>query len=87
MAFLRNALTDRRVACMQAPFDHPSLQLTNGHAGTAAKVMAGSVAGLAKDKFITLPAVGAKGLADGKCLRNDDGSPVRPATGGVGNSS
>ena len=86
VAFLRNALTDRRVACEQAPFDHPSLQLTNGHAGTAGKVLSGSVQGLAKDEFRTLPAVGAKGQASGKCLPNDDGSPVRPATGVAANS-
>jgi hypothetical protein len=60
--------------------------LTNGHAGTAGKVLSGSVQGLAKDEFRTLPAVGAKGQASGKCLRNDDGSPVRPATGVAANS-
>jgi hypothetical protein len=79
VAFLRNGLTDPRVACDRAPFDHPSLQLTNGHAGDAAKVLSGSVRELAKDEFLVLPAVGAKGLASGKCLRNDDGTPVRPA--------
>jgi hypothetical protein len=80
VAFLRNGLTDPRVACDRAPFDHPSLQLTNGHAGDAAKVLSGSVRELAKDVYLALPAVGAKGLATGKCLRNDDGTPVRTAT-------
>jgi len=82
VAFLRNSLTDRRVACEQAPFDHPSLQLTNGHAGDARKVRAGATKDLAKDQFISLSAVGAKGVVSARCLRNDDGSPVRPAQGG-----
>src|SRR5471030_79931 len=33
VAFLRFALTDPRVACERAPFDHPSLSLHDGHAG------------------------------------------------------
>ncbi len=77
VAFLRNALTDKRVACDQAPFDHPSLLLNNGHSGNANKVRLDKEKGRAKDDFLLLPVVGAKGIANGQCLRNDDGSPVR----------
>lgn len=76
VAFLRNGLTDRRVACEQAPFDHPALLLTNGHSGDAAAVREGNTAGLAKDEFLQLPAVGANGLAAGQCLRHDNGTRV-----------
>ena len=77
VAFLRNALTDNRVACDQAPFDHPSLLLTNGHTGSAARVDVDVEKNRAKDEFRQLPAVGAKGIANNQCLRNDDGSRVR----------
>jgi cytochrome c peroxidase len=76
VAFLRNGLTDRRVACELAPFDHPSLQLTNGHSGNTVAVREGKKAGLAQDDFIKLPAVGAKGRQTGHCLRHDDGTQV-----------
>jgi hypothetical protein len=76
VAFLRNGLTDRRVACELAPFDHPSLQLTNGHSGDTVAVREGKTAGLALDKFIQLPAVGAKGRQTAQCLRHDDGTQV-----------
>ena len=77
VAFLRNGLTDRRVACQLAPFDHPSLRLTNGHAGDHLKVRQNGKTGLALDDYLDLPAVGATGLASSNCLRNDDGSSVR----------
>lgn len=79
VAFLRNALTDRRVACQQAPFDHPSLSISNGHAGDAQGVREGQSPGRAQDEFLQLPAVGAKGLAAARCLPHDDGSQVSVA--------
>ncbi len=86
VAFLRYALTDRRVACRQAPFDHPSLELPNGHAGNERRVRAKD--GRAVDDFISLAAVGAAGVPEAECYRNDNGTrldsrevPVRrPAT-------
>ena len=86
VAFLRYALTDRRVACRRAPFDHPSLELPNGHAGNESRVRAKN--GRAVDEFVTLAAVGAKGVADAECYRNDNGTLLdgrqaparRPAT-------
>ncbi len=78
VAFLRNGLTDRRVACQQAPFDHPSLQLTNGHSGDSLAVSNGKVPGLAQDDYLQLREVGAGGLSANQCLRNDDGSSVKP---------
>ena len=51
-------LTDQRVTCHQAPFDHPALPITLGHDNIAAS--SGSVR--AKDIVAVLPAVGATGL-------------------------
>ena len=76
VAFLRNGLTDRRVACQQAPFDHPALRLTNGHTGDHTKIEQNGVTGEGRDDYLDLPAVGATGLPTGQCLRNDDGSVV-----------
>ena len=75
VAFLRNGLTDRRVACQQAPFDHPALTLTNGHTGDWKTVRAAN--GRAQDDYLQLPAVGSTGLPAAQCLRNDDGTQVR----------
>lgn len=73
VAFLRNALTDNRVACEQAPFDHPALPLHDGHVGKKSQVRDANRDGLADDQIITLPAVGTYGRAAGQCLRNDNG--------------
>jgi hypothetical protein len=75
VAFLRNGLTDRRVACQQAPFDHPALKLTNGHVGNEKKIT--KVNGRALDDFVQLPAVGSGGLPSAACLRNDNGTQVK----------
>jgi cytochrome c peroxidase len=48
------ALTDHRVACHAAPFDHPSLTVANGQ-------LAQSAIGNADDRLMTIPAVGAAG--------------------------
>ena len=74
VAFLRNALTDRRVACEQAPFDHPALTVFNGHEGNAVEVVTLKNQVKAKDAFINLPSVGAKGLPKGTCMRSDVGT-------------
>ena len=75
VAFLRYGLTDARVACEQAPFDHPSLPLSDGHVGNQDSIRDINRDGLADDKITTLAAVGVQGLAKERCLRNDDGSP------------
>ena len=72
--FLRNALTDQRVACESAPFDHPSLKLHDGHKGDENAVQDRNEDGMADDKFEVLPAVGRNGLKKENCLTNDDGS-------------
>jgi cytochrome c peroxidase len=72
--FLRNALTDQRVACESAPFDHPSLKLHDGHKGDEKQVQDRDNDGMADDKYEVLPAVGRNGLKNEKCLTNDDGS-------------
>ena len=84
--FLRNALTDTRVACERAPFDHPSLKLHNGHKGDETKVQDRNQDGMADDEFELLPAVGRIGVQKENCLTNDDGSfiaalSVAPPTG------
>jgi cytochrome c peroxidase len=55
VAFLL-ALTDERVACEEAPFDHPSLVLPSGHASSDL-----DADGLADDHVIELPEIGASG--------------------------
>ena len=73
VAFLRNALTDRRVACKQAPFDHPELRVANGHVGNTQQVVV-NAEGKAMDAYIKLPAVGAHGLPRHACLASDVGT-------------
>lgn len=52
------ALTDPRVACHMAPFDHPELTVANGQLPQAA-----NKGGNATDRPMTIPAVGARGYA------------------------
>jgi hypothetical protein len=61
-------LTDKRVQCDAAPFDHPSLTITHGHTTTDRSPRDGK----ADDIKATLPAVGATGYAEssGYCLPN-----------------
>ena len=60
------ALTDRRVQCDMAPFDHPSLYVFHGHNALP------DIDGDAQDKISLLPAVGAGGYdpASGYCVPN-----------------
>jgi hypothetical protein len=78
--FLKS-LTDRRVQCSQAPFDHPSLHLLNGHVDQDA-----NQDGRADDIVFELPAVGAAGYdpASGYCIPNagDLFAPGMQATSG-----
>jgi len=76
VAFIRHALTDPRVACERAPFDHPSLALHDGHLGDENMVKDNNRDGKADDQMLLLQAVGRKGLPKTQCLRNDNGSPV-----------
>jgi hypothetical protein len=61
------SLTDPRVQCDQAPFDHPSLDLVAGEIDQATRHD-----GQAVDIVFTLPAVGATGYdpASGFCIPN-----------------
>ena len=67
LARFLSALTDRRVQCDQAPFDHPSLDILAGHRGADK-----DRDGLADDIVFELPAVGATGYtaASGLCIPN-----------------
>jgi len=60
VAFLKS-LTDERVRWEMAPFDHPSLQVPNGHKFDENKVIPDGSTGYAQDEFLNLPAVGAAG--------------------------
>jgi hypothetical protein len=64
--FLRS-LTDRRVQCDAAPFDHPELSIPHGQAPYA-----GDIPGAAADQRYVLPAVGAAGYDpdSGLCIPN-----------------
>jgi hypothetical protein len=62
------SLTDRRVQCDQAPFDHPQLFVTNGHTATDR-----NHDGKADDIVFALPAVGKAGYdptKPGYCIPN-----------------
>jgi cytochrome c peroxidase len=64
VAFLKS-LTDDRVRCSRAPFDHPELLLPDGHKpGVVTKD------GRLADRLRLLEKVGASGLESGKCLNN-----------------
>ena len=60
VAFLK-ALTDERVRWEMAPFDHPSLNVPNGHLVDETQVIEYHSTGRAYDSMITIPAVGAGG--------------------------
>jgi cytochrome c peroxidase len=59
------SLTDRRVQCDQAPFDHPSLSVPHGH-----EAREGDRPGAARDRLFSIPAVGAGGYepSSGLCI-------------------
>jgi hypothetical protein len=61
------SLTDRRVQCDQAPFDHPSLSVPHGQ-----EARQGDIPGAALDRTVTMPAVGAAGYdpSSGLCIPN-----------------
>jgi hypothetical protein len=59
-AFLRT-LTDERVRWEQAPFDHPSLTLPNGHVGSETWVKFSKATNQAQQQTVNLPAIGAAG--------------------------
>lgn len=57
-AFLKT-LTDERVRWEKAPFDHPSIQVPNGHTQSAN-------GNFMEDDYLMIPAVGKKGLSTDK---------------------
>jgi cytochrome c peroxidase len=60
VAFLES-LTDERVLFRRAPFDHPQLFVPNGHPGGSSEVTDANGDGLADDRTVVIPAVGAEG--------------------------
>jgi cytochrome c peroxidase len=60
VAFLES-LTDERVLYRRAPFDHPQLFVPNGHPGDWSGVTDANGDGLADDRMLVIPAVGAEG--------------------------
>ncbi|WP_051329201.1 cytochrome-c peroxidase [Geminicoccus roseus] len=75
VAFLKS-LTDQRVACHAAPFDHPELLVTDGH-------VAGSSRGRAKDDSLRLLPVGRGGYPAGLCDPNTGDLFDRNLVGGM----
>ncbi len=65
VAFLE-ALTDERVACEMAPFDHPEITLPDGHEGSTSSV-SDNGNGNAVDRDDIISAVGATG--SNKCIQ------------------
>lgn len=65
MNFLRS-LTDERVRYERAPFDHPEIVVPSGHVGDHHAIAAGNPlgAGLGRDAFEVIPAVGAYGRVE-----------------------
>lgn len=61
--FLKS-LTDDRVRHERAPFDHPAIKVTHGHAGDQDLVQGGNSLGtdLGLDEYLDIPAVGAEGV-------------------------
>ena len=62
VAFLK-ALTDDRVRWEKAPFDHPSINVPNGHPVSELSVPRNGTSPFAVDTFMLIPAVGAAGRA------------------------
>lgn len=69
VAFMKT-LTDERVRCKKAPFDHPQLFVPNGHPGDEYAVTDDlpERPGQATDELVEIPAVGAEGHPLGSCL-------------------
>ncbi len=64
-------MTDRRVQCRAAPFDHPALSIPDGH------LVTGGSKSNAKDFYTVLPATGAAGVPDAQCFVNSGDLFVR----------
>jgi cytochrome c peroxidase len=60
VAFLET-LTDDRVLHRRAPFDHPQIFVPNGHPGNSSWTVDRDDDGLADDRMVAIPAVGAEG--------------------------
>jgi cytochrome c peroxidase len=73
VAFLRNALTDQRVACQKAPFDHPELVIPHGHVGSTRSVSTNRNDVKALDETLHLAEAGANGVTAANCLKTDTG--------------
>ena len=65
------ALTDDRVLCHEAPFDHPSLRLFDGHLDQAGAPATDPPFDRAEDDVKVLPAVGSRGYNSSLCFGND----------------
>jgi cytochrome c peroxidase len=78
VAFLK-ALTDERVRWEQAPFDHPSLRVPNGHPFNEFSVLGMGSPKQAVDDYLAVPAVGAAGRSAklGPLLPFDAGLPIK----------
>jgi cytochrome c peroxidase len=80
VAFLKS-LTDERVRWEQAPFDHPSLRVPNGHPYNEFMVLGIGTTKQAVDQYLSIPAIGAAGRSAkpllGPILPFDAGLPIK----------
>jgi cytochrome c peroxidase len=68
VAFLE-ALTDERVRCQRAPFDHPEIILPEGHKKKGNGSLKDDGTGQGKDRITIIKKVGANGTGPGQCLQ------------------
>ena len=81
VAFLE-ALTDERVRCERAPFDHPEITLPEGHRQKRRNRLRNDGSGQGIDRSTVIRQVGANGKRQRRCLQpfmesNDDDSDSR----------
>ncbi|MDP6151026.1 MAG: cytochrome c peroxidase [Gammaproteobacteria bacterium] len=81
VAFLE-ALTDERVRCERAPFDHPEITLPEGHRQKRGNRLRNDGSGQGIDRSTVIRQVGANGKRQRRCLQpfmesNDDDSDSR----------
>lgn len=67
VAFLE-ALTDDRVRCQRAPFDHPEIILPEGHKKFSNGNLKDDGLGQGKDRITVIKRVGRNGTGEGNCL-------------------
>ena len=77
------ATTDQRVKFQKAPFDHPSLMISNGHPANGGALIFDSVSkDGATDSMLAIPSVGRHGSAQPLCTFTENILSQRANGGG-----